>query len=196
MCTHCICCSQWELTLSPLQHDFMWPNTMILFTWQSSECQRVFSHLRYRSVYTDIWLYLHLEGFFIPYCLWHAAAWRQKLASGWIRTQGLRFFCPQLCHLCYLITLIRGHLIIYERSIIRRAVSAIIVVQNFSDFFQLLFKNDDVSSNASDSVTFLKVFVNASHLAGRVAARFALQKKRSFYNKTNFGCHIKRANLC
>ena len=86
-------------------------------------------------------------------------------------------------------------MIVDERSVICRAVSAIVVVQNFPDFFQLLFKDDDVGSNASDSVTFLKVFVDASHLTGRVAARFALQKKRSFYNNTNFGYHTKRANI-
>ena len=71
-------------------------------------------------------------------------------------------------------------MIVDERSVICRAVSAIVVVQNFPDFFQLLFKDDDVGSNASDSVTFLKVFVDASHLTGRVAARFALQKNGRF----------------
>ena len=87
-------------------------------------------------------------------------------------------------------------MIVDERSVICRAVSAIIVVQDFSDFFQLLFKDYDVGSNASDSVTFLKVFVDASHLTGRVAARFALKRKRSFYNNTNFGYHHKQVKIC
>ena len=62
MCVHCLCYSQWGLTLSPLQHDFVWPNMMILFTKLSSLCHRVFYHLRYHAMCTDILLYVCLVG--------------------------------------------------------------------------------------------------------------------------------------
>ena len=49
---HCLHCSKWGLTLSPIQHDFMGPDTMILFTKLSSHCHRVFYHLHYHAIIT------------------------------------------------------------------------------------------------------------------------------------------------